>query len=1669
MSWKGLLGILLASLLATTAFAAANVTEMQADLMHAADIQKRADGMSVSLEIAAPEIADVPVGDGWGQVLEIPGGGMLQVEGAPPVPMLSRMFRMPMTGGAEAVVLDATYETFTGLEYATLMNMDGDEPIFGELDPSIDAWYPGTLAEVTDPAIARRFRIANLVTYPVQVNPYLNEVRVYSDIQVDIQYGGEGINELDSYPTRLSKTYLSFYEQFLDWDSNELDDFEVYRGGVQVVCKETAKTQLAEWIEWKRQKGYKLEFITDAGTAWSSSSIKAELQSRWDSSDEKFDWVVIVGDNGGIYSTPPGSGYGDHYYVKLEGNDELPEAGVGRISVESQTDLIAYKNKVMFYERDPYMDETGWYKRGMVAAGSASSGVSTIYLGRYARHAMLDIGYTQVDTAWYTQGGVNNASILAINAGVTFYNYRGYINTGLDPSEIFALTNYFKPCMVVHMTCGTGNWTNGLGKNEAWMRAGSVNEPTGGIGAISIATSSTHTRYNNALSGGAIFSNMVLRNPEMGGDIFWSKVNLYNAFIDHAPSQVSSFSEWTNLMGDPTVWLWTDIPQDIEVIHPSALNYGRHGFEIEVRDGNGQPVPDAWVCLYKNDAEDDTVAFGETDAMGRIVLDPEFIAEGMAKLTVTAQNFQPYRTDVPVEVTQLMAVREVQVIDNGQAGSQGNGNGLAEPGEIVGLYLTLHNLYPFTAPRIGAIFTTDDPMVEQTGGIARVGNIGPGQIQSATSLALMQIADDAQSGWVVDGEIGIGVMPQGGGQPNVLQTDVFTFKIHAPEYTYVNQDPAGTIVPGATVDIDLSVANIGLTNGGGGFCQLVSDDPYLTVNSGQIAFPAVPVGQTGTTTHTITAHPESFRGYPADAFLVVGNADGFRDSVNVKIQLGTATTTDPVGPDGYGYIAFDNRDTDYDIAPVFDWVEINPNVGGNDYDGSALAINDNGEEDDDAVVVDLPFTMKYYGVDFDQMTITCNGFVAMGNQGDMRTPRNWPIPSPVGPNYMIAPYWDDRMVDGQYSGVYHYYDEPNGRYIIEWYSVADVYVWSNPSAWNTFQMIVYDQVGEHITITGDNNILFQYEDVTHTTGESFDNAYATVGVENHDQTDGLQIAYWDGNDTPPNATICDGRAILITTQAALITGIVTGDVTFATGGGPVEGALVRTSDNAYFGYTDDQGHYEIYDVVIGTHDLVVELQGINPQTTEIVVEEGLITVQDFAVTAPEFELSVAEINEILPPGETTTANVVVSNPGDGELTWTVEMDNTGPNPEPDAAWDLLDEFQLTGPENRNYGITLHRGFYWVSGGNNNQNPNGLYRITLDGNIVQSYAQPVTNPSTNGFLCLTSDGNYIYGVDDGMLHQIEYNETTHDISLIDTIDIPATLATVNMLTYDHDNDVFWMGQVDGPIYAMNRSGNFVGSYDLDMTIRSLSYHKDDPDGYNLWFTLQETYYVDVTVMKMNTATGDTLFVYNIPRGMIAGLTDTEITYLWNPFYFTFIQLRNASQMDDVVEVYEISPNNAWMSLNTEGEVTPAGGDFTVEVSLASLDLPEGMYSTWLRFDNNTFVPTTWLPVTLTVDQDLTTFVVGEGTELRPLAWEFDGVYPNPFNPTATVQFSTLEATDVKAVLYNVLGQKVATLHNGMMNAGHHQLMINGDNMASGIYFLRFSAGPMQESRKVVLLR
>jgi hypothetical protein len=116
---------------------------------------------------------------------------------------------------------------------------------------------------------------------------------------------------------------------------------------------------------------------------------------------------------------------------------------------------------------------------------------------------------------------------------------------------------------------------------------------------------------------------------------------------------------------------------------------------------------------------------------------------------------------------------------------------------------------------------------------------------------------------------------------------------------------------------------------------------------------------------------------------------------------------------------------------------------------------------------------------------------------------------------------------------------------------------------------------------------------------------------------------------------------------------------------------------------------------------------------------------------------------------------------------------------------------------------------------------------------------------------------------------------------------------------------------------------------------------------------------------------------------------------------------------------------------------------------------------------------------------TNFLTGR-TMAAPVSFAKDAVYaveltsatrehslsknvPNPARRSATIRFSIPSATRVTLAVYNVLGQRVATLVDGSRPAGQHRVEMDVSDLSSGVYFYRLNAGSFNESRKMTVVK
>jgi pectate lyase len=92
-----------------------------------------------------------------------------------------------------------------------------------------------------------------------------------------------------------------------------------------------------------------------------------------------------------------------------------------------------------------------------------------------------------------------------------------------------------------------------------------------------------------------------------------------------------------------------------------------------------------------------------------------------------------------------------------------------------------------------------------------------------------------------------------------------------------------------------------------------------------------------------------------------------------------------------------------------------------------------------------------------------------------------------------------------------------------------------------------------------------------------------------------------------------------------------------------------------------------------------------------------------------------------------------------------------------------------------------------------------------------------------------------------------------------------------------------------------------------------------------------------------------------------------------------------------------------------------------------------------------------------------------SELQPLQFSVEQNFPNPFNPSTMIRYQIPVKTHIEIAVYNIIGERIATLVDGIEEPGAHSVILNGEHFASGVYFISVRAGAYSVTKKAVLVK
>ncbi len=1096
----------------------------------------------VQMQFSNPplEYGSVTIDGASYQTVRLSGEGSSLDPGTPDIPRVTRLIMINSTGNVNVAVLNQSYTIESGIYPAPVQPLAGDngspEPVAVAPDLSVydsDNWYPPEVATISEPATLRDVRFVVLTIYPVQVNPVTQQMRVYDNIQVEIQnVGGIGENEIHIHPTSIAPSFKQLYGVFENFGGSALDALPVFPGSYLVICNNsgTVLTHAQRLVDWRKRKGIDGSILAMNITSASTTAIRDSISARYNASGGQLEYVCMIGDPQGNdpFDFPSNSAQYDNYYGCISGGggpnpDPVPDVAVGRISATDATQLNHVVTKSINYEAAPSeAPDANWFTRAWCASHTAHipSNPST---KEYTRQIMLQHGVTTVYWDVYG-GGITGAQIeTRLSQGISVFNHRMSWISETPYGFSSSLSDNPRLPFVASITCYSGNFTSERSISEEWLipNGATGGTPKGAIGCVGVATASTHVPFNNIVDAGMMYGLYVLDIPEQGNILISGKLELYKNYwaVGHS-GDVQNFSYWTNLMGDPAVCLWHFKPVHPTVIHPANINVGTNNVSITLSDSSaGTPIEGALVCLLKGT---ETFSRGYTAANGVINLACTAPTTGDMLLTITKNNLKTVVDTIHVVTSAAsLSLNGRTVDDDNVGGTVGDNNHALNPGEIIDLTVNLTNSGTSTTiSGITGTLSTSSAGVQVTQASSGYPNIAPGANANNTTafrFSLTSVFNNEPVTFFLNLTSSIG-----------SQTVRLDFTPGSGDVTYMSSTfsgPGGTVDPGESGNLTVTYRNSGSRSliSSNGILRSLDTDVSVSDSVGVFGtvIPSADGNNAGNP-FAIDISVGTYNGHRALMQLVITDANGFRDSTSFYLTAGTQASTSPSGPDGYGYYAYDNTETTPPAgASFYEWIEIAPSQGGT---GTSLNFNDTVEDADQSTVLNLPFNFVFYGNQFNQITVCTNGWLSMGST-TIDDFRNYRMGTPIGPPNQVAAYWDDLKAWGTSNNVYYKYDAVNHWYIVEWRAQT---LWTSVNEF--FEIILFDPAF-YPSASGNGKIKFQYNTLSLSPNQgSNDNDYSSVGIQNADHSIGLDYYYWNTY-TAGSAALLAGRAIMITTDA----------------------------------------------------------------------------------------------------------------------------------------------------------------------------------------------------------------------------------------------------------------------------------------------------------------------------------------------------------------------------------------------------------------------------------------------------------------------------------------------------------------------------------------------------------
>ena len=868
--------------------------------------------------------------------------------GMPNTPTANRYIAIPQNSKVNLKVIRSRFEIYENILLAPSFEIPWDtnnsplKKIKDEIVYSTDAFFPGKTVNVSEIKQIRGVNVVVLNFSPFQYNPVTKQLKVYRDIEVEIDIeGGNGVlsdNRLrNQWWEPILQDHILNYSSlpevnFHQNTSKRLEDGAEYL----IICPNNDEfTQWADSIKkFRTEQGILTKVVTIAEVGGNNvNTLKNYFQ-------DAMEWqippaaVLLLGDygtdgNNSIIS-PVWDNYcvSDNIFADVDG-DGMPEMIFARMTARNATELETMVTKFINYEKNPPINPNyynhpitalGWQTERWFQICSETIGgfwknelgkepvrINEIYEGTpnaspwsTAQNTNTVVNYFGPNGLGYIpatptslgnwSGGTAEDIANAINAGAFMLQHRdhgnevGWGEPSFTSEDVNSLTNT-DLCFVMSVNCLTGKFNmNGECFTEKLHRYKYNGQNAGALGLLA-ASEVSYSFVNDTYVWGVYDYLWPEFLPDYGSQTesrgllpaFGMAAGKFFLQASNWPSNAINKEATYNLFhhhGDAFLQLYSEVPQELTVIHNQNHVSGMDYFMVQVDEG-------ANVAITKN-GEIISTALSEGAALllytGVIETGEEII------LTITKQNYYRYSKNIEVVTLNEPYCAAVSCDISDEAG---NGNGVIDFGENILLSVGIANMGALIGENISVELNSNDEYFNIVDGDEVYGNILSLETIVIDNAFEIEVADNIPDDYnmILDFTITNGIELWTStimllGNAPVLEIDEFSIDDSA------NGNGNNRFEPGEEAMLNLSVANNGHADVGNVLAELICDNEHITINQSTANYGEITVGEFKTMGYSIQASEEIPDGTLVDFELQISSDYGVLNTRNFQVLVG---------------------------------------------------------------------------------------------------------------------------------------------------------------------------------------------------------------------------------------------------------------------------------------------------------------------------------------------------------------------------------------------------------------------------------------------------------------------------------------------------------------------------------------------------------------------------------------------------------------------------------------------------------------------------------------------------------------------------------------------------------------------------------------------------------------